>query len=554
MNSEEIIRRYNQLVSNRKTLDDTYQAIEKFVVPFRGEFFRPMSSEHEVEWRRRQIYDSTAPNAANLLASQIHGDLTSPSLRWFSLTFRDENLRDNTEAMTWLEACEGVVWQALQESDFNTEGAEVYLDLVSFGNATITEEPVSQTEWKGLNFSAIPVREAYFELDAEGKVLRLYRLMQYTVLQMIDKFGKENIPDDILNGSDDVDMKHDIVFCIYQRLDKKDVDTSKVMAPELRPVGYQYVMYNSKEVIGEEGGYYEMPAFVTPWQRVSGSRHGFSPAMIALSDILQLNEVVAQTSEARAKAIDPATLTTENGLISDLDLNAGGLTIVSSLDEIRTMESSARFDQADAEIDRLQKSINRIFFVDKLELKDSPAMTATEVQVRYERMQRLMGPTLGRIQSNFLEPLIKRTFMILIRAGQMPEMPEMVVDADLDIEYIGPLPRAQKSEQAQSIEMWLNTIASLGELFPSMLDVPNPDEIAKKLGELRGVPFSLMNDEEEVAKMREEKQARQQAQEQMIQMQEGGKAMQEMAAGKAAMGEQDNVTPIAGQGSAGAAK
>lgn len=547
MNSEEIIRRYDQLVSNRKTLDDTYQAIEKFVVPFRGEFFKPMSSELEVEWRRRQIYDSTAPNAANLLASQIHGDLTSPSLRWFSLTFRQKELRDNTEAMTWLEECEEVVWQALMESDFNTEGAEVYLDLVSFGTATITEEPVSDTEWKGLNFSAVPVRESYFELDAEGNVLRLYRLMQYTVLQMIDKFGRENIPDDILNGDDNVDQKHDIVFCIYEREDMKDADTSKVMVPELRPVGFQYVMYNSKENIGDEGGYYEMPAFITRWQKASGSRHGYSPAMIALSDILQLNEVVAQTSEARAKAIDPATLTTENGLISDLDLSAGGLTIVSSLDEIRTMESSARFDQADAEIDRLQRSINQIFFVDKLQLKDSPAMTATEVQVRYERMQRLMGPTLGRIQADFLDPLIRRTFMILIRAGQMPEMPEVVADADLDIEYIGPLPRAQKSEQAQSIEMWLGTIAQLGELFPSMLDVPNPDEIAKKLAELRGVPFSLLNDEEDIAKMREEKQARQQAQEQLMAMQEGGKGMQEMAAGQEAMDAQKgNVTPIAG--------
>lgn len=547
MNSEEIIRRYDQLVSNRKTLDDTYQAIEKFVVPFRGEFFKPMSSELEVEWRRRQIYDSTAPNAANLLASQIHGDLTSPSLRWFSLTFRQKELRDNTEAMTWLEECEEVVWQALMESDFNTEGAEVYLDLVSFGTATITEEPVSDTEWKGLNFSAVPVRESYFELDAEGNVLRLYRLMQYTVLQMIDKFGRENIPDDILNGDDNVDQKHDIVFCIYEREDMKDADTSKVMVPELRPVGFQYVMYNSKENIGDEGGYYEMPAFITRWQKASGSRHGYSPAMIALSDILQLNEVVAQTSEARAKAIDPATLTTENGLISDLDLSAGGLTIVSSLDEIRTMESSARFDQADAEIDRLQRSINQIFFVDKLQLKDSPAMTATEVQVRYERMQRLMGPTLGRIQADFLDPLIRRTFMILIRAGQMPEQPEVVADADLDIEYIGPLPRAQKSEQAQSIEMWLGTIAQLGELFPSMLDVPNPDEIAKKLAELRGVPFSLLNDEEDIAKMREEKQARQQAQEQLMAMQEGGKGMQEMAAGQEAMDAQKgNVTPIAG--------
>jgi hypothetical protein len=536
MDAGEIKTRYDQLVSLRRTLDSTYDCIQKYVVPFRGEFFKPESSEHEVEWRRRQIFDSTAPNAANLLAAQIHGNLTSPSVRWFSLRFRRAVLNDNVQANTWLEECEDILWQTLIESDFNLEAAEIYTDLTSFGTGCIVEEVVSEMEWKGLNFTSVPVREMYFEPGAEGGVLRLYRRLQFTVLQMIDKFGRENVPQHLLDA-DDVDMKHDIIFCIFLRDQYKDADTTKPIAADKRPVGYKYVIHNSGETIGDEGGYYEMPAFITRWQKVSGSRYGYSPAFVALSDILQLNEVVAQTSEARAKAIDPATLTTENGLISDLDLSPGGLTIVSSLDEIRTMESTQRFDQADAEIDRLQRSINRIFFIDKLELKDSPAMTATEVNVRYERMQRLLGPTLGRLQADFLDPLIRRTFMILIRAGQMPEMPEVVKDADLDVEYIGPLPMAQRGEQAQNIEMWINGIASLAQVYPQMMDIPNADEVAKFLGKLRGVPASLMNDEEMIASTREEKQKRQEAVEQVQMAQEGGRAMQEMAQGRQAMDE-----------------
>ena len=168
MDAQQIRRRFDQLVAQRKTLDDTYQTIEKFVVPFRGEFFKPMTSMLEVEWRRRQIYDSTAPNAANLLAAQIHGNLTSPSVRWFSLRFRQEDLNDDTGAMTWLEECEDRVWQALIESNFNLEAAEVYMDLVSFGTAAIIEEPVSQVEWKGVDFSSVPIRECYFEQNAAG--------------------------------------------------------------------------------------------------------------------------------------------------------------------------------------------------------------------------------------------------------------------------------------------------------------------------------------------------------------------------------------------------
>ena len=552
MKAQDIRNRYDQLVSLRKTLDWTLDTIQKYVAPFKGEFFKPETSEHEVEWRRRQIFDSTAPNAANLLAAQIHGNLTSPSVRWFALRFRQEDLNDNTAAVKWLEECEDRLWQALIESDFNLEAAEIYQDLTSFGTGCIVEEPVSQTEWKGLNFTAVPVRQCYFEPDAEGGVLRFYRLLQYTYLQMVDKFGIDNIPPELLtedqkDDGGDVDRKHDVIFCIYTRMDKKDVDVTGMLAPEQRPIGYKYILHDSAQEfkleeadreLGTEGGYYEMPAFMTRWQKVSGSRYGFSPAFVALSDILQLNEVVAQTSEARAKAIDPSIITTENGLISDLDLNSGGLTIVSSLDEIKVFETEyARFDQADNEIERLQASIRATFFIDKLELKDSPAMTATEVQVRYEKMQRLLGPTLGRLQADFLDPLIRRTFMILIRAQQMPEMPESVADADLDIEYIGPLPRAQKSEQAQSIEMWVNGIAQLAEIYPEMMDIPDTDAVQKKLAELRGVPMSLLNDDEDIKAAREEKAARQKAVEEVAMAQEGGKAMQSMAEGQTAADE-----------------
>ena len=81
----------------------------------------------------------------------------------------------------------------------------------------------------------------------------------------------------------------------------------------------------------------------------------------------------------------------------------------------------------------------------------------------------------------------------------------------------------------------MGTIAQLGQLYPAMLDVPDTDAVVKKLGELRGVPFSLLNDDEDLAKVREERQARQQAAETLAAAQAGGDAMQSMAAGRQAM-------------------
>ena len=162
MNGEDIRLRFDSLESLRKTLDDTLQAIEKFILPFRGEFFRPMTSEFEVEWRRRKIYDSTAVVACNLLAAQIHSNLTSPSVKWFALRFRDEDVNTMQEVMEWLDKVEEMVWQAILESDFNMEIAETYLDLCGFGTACLFEEEVDEEEWNGVNFTAVPIRDSYF--------------------------------------------------------------------------------------------------------------------------------------------------------------------------------------------------------------------------------------------------------------------------------------------------------------------------------------------------------------------------------------------------------
>ena len=134
MDGLEIRKRYDTLVSQRKTVEDVWEIINKLVVPFRGDFFRDISSEHSVTWRdNREVFDSTAIDACNTLAASIHGSLTSPAIRWFELQFRDQNLNEDRDSRAWLEAAAEKCFYALQDSNFNLEANETYLDLVSYG-------------------------------------------------------------------------------------------------------------------------------------------------------------------------------------------------------------------------------------------------------------------------------------------------------------------------------------------------------------------------------------------------------------------------------------
>jgi hypothetical protein len=156
MDSKEIVKRFDQVQSQRSTVEQTWETIESFVVPYRGRFFKELNNDHEVEWRRRDVFDSTAIMDAQNLSASIHGNLTSPSVKWFNLRFRNDQLNDDVDASKWLEECEERVYQALMDSAFNLEISECYLDLVSFGTSVLVEEVDEKNGmYDGLNFQAI---------------------------------------------------------------------------------------------------------------------------------------------------------------------------------------------------------------------------------------------------------------------------------------------------------------------------------------------------------------------------------------------------------------
>ena len=139
MNNLEIKKRFNALeLERRGSVEQLWDLIERFCLPFRGDFYQSLNSEHEVDWHRRDIYDATAVFAIQSLAARLQGDLTSPSQKWFDLRFRDPTVAENDKAMEWLEDVSNRIHEALQDSNFNIEIAESYIDLVGFGTAVIS--------------------------------------------------------------------------------------------------------------------------------------------------------------------------------------------------------------------------------------------------------------------------------------------------------------------------------------------------------------------------------------------------------------------------------
>ena len=505
MNPSQVLTRLASLKTERNNIDGLYDLIERYVRAFTGQFYRSNTGEMSVDWRSRQLYDSTAGVACGQLAASIHGSLTPPLVKWLNLVFESADLNKDQAAAEWLEECSNLCYQALQESDFHLEMNKTYLDITSWGMAFIIEEEVGEMTGK-LNFTTSPIKESYYEEGEDGQPRAFYRVMNWTPSKCVDKFG-DDCPEAIRTKYDNgkVSDVEEIVFAIWKRDDAPELDVSKPIAPELREWGYQYVYSKGKERIGEEGGYYERPVFAPKWLESSDSKFGISPATRAMPDILSINQLVEVILTAAEKAIDPPTWAEEAGIFGDIDMTAGGLTIVRDKDSFGTLDFGGRFDVSQLTKEDLRESIREAFHANDLQLKESPAMTATEAMARMELMQRVLGATFGYLKSYMLDPLIQRTFSILYRANKLPPAPESVVNADaqMDIEYLGTMARAQKQDGVASITGILNDLALIGEMFPEALDIPDIDAAVRYLFDARNLPKNLMKGEDEVIEKRE---------------------------------------------------
>jgi len=516
---EYIKKRCANLESVRATWEDHWQEILDYVMPRKADVTFVRSKG---EKRTEVLYDSTAITANNLLAASLQGTLTSASLPWFHLKLRDTELNQNRDVQLWLEDSAKRMYEIFNESNFNTEVHELYLDLVSIGTGAIfVEEGSKGFDKEGIHFNCLHIAEYFIQENINGKVDTLYRKYKLTARQAIQEFGEENVGEKILES---VKEKPDKEFNFIHAVEPtEDYERAVGKSNTKLPVHSCHVCTEDKMVV-RTGGYNEFPYLVPRWSKATGEIFGRSPSYNALPDIKTLNKAVEIGLKAWAKAIDPPLLVQDDGVIGRVRMTPAGITVVRHDGAIKPLQIGSNWQITDMKENQLRTSIRQAYYSDQLQLQDGPQMTATEVQVRYELMQRLLGPTLGRFQSEFLNPLIERTFGIMLRAGALLPEPEVIQGQKIDVEYVGPLARSQRMEESVAIDRLYELAMNVVQVDPSIMDNINHDEAIRLRGDLLGVPKIILRARDEVGELREQRQQAQMAQQQAQQQQQAAQA------------------------------
>jgi hypothetical protein len=499
--ADAILRKADLMVAQRATFDQHWREIAERILP-RSNLFQRYQERGEKATER--VFDATATLALERFSAAMESMLTPRTQRWHKLRTLDAGMADNPAVKSYLDSVTEILFNAryAPTANFASQTNEAYMSLGAFGTgAMFIDEMMGQ----GLRYRAVHLSELYIAENHQGVIDTVYRKFPMTLRQFAQRFGQDKMSQRQKGMLDkDPEQCIDIIHAVHPNDEMEDRKKNY----RGMPIASCYVNVETREVV-DEGGFRTMPYAVGRYVTAPKEVYGRSPAMTVLPDIKMLNEMSKVSIRAAHKMVDPPLLLQDDGALQAFDLRPGALNY-GGVDEqgrqlVHAMTPSGRIDIGLEMMDQRRKVINDAFLVTLFQiLVDAPNMTATEAMLRAQEKGALLAPTMGRQQSEFLGPLIERELDLLARAGNLPPMPRelMEMGAEVDIEYVSPLNRAQRADEGVAILRTLESVASLAQIDPSVMMVFDPMLIARELAEINGVPQKVLRTTEQVDEMK----------------------------------------------------
>lgn len=493
------LSRYKKARNTRANWDEHWFDVARYVIPNKENVY-DFKTRSKGDKKNLRLYDSSARHYNELLASALHSMLTNPSVQWFELTTGDREIDANKDVMEYLQKTVRMIHQLLNNTNFQTEIHEVYLDLGCFGTGAML---IDEHEENIINFMSRPIYQFYIEENHNGEVDTFYIEIPYTGRQLVQKYGEKNIPEKVLKVIEkDESKEHNVIMVVCPNEEK---DNSKKDASGML---YKSIHILDKECyILKEGGFQEFPAVFPRWIKDSMETYGRSPAMKSLPEIKMVNAMMRTIIRAAQKQVDPPLMIPDDGFMN-FNIKPGGLNPYRSgtgnTDKVYPIETGGQIGLGLEMVRDTRDRIKESFFIDQLQLREGPQMTATEVNARTDEHLRLLGPILGRLHFELLQPLITRIIGIMKRKGELPpNPPEALQGITPQVFYSSQIARAQRIAEGNNWNRFLEPVMAMAQFKPEVLDNFDSDGAFKYLAGIYGAPTETMLDEDDVESLRE---------------------------------------------------
>jgi len=508
-------RRWSELTPIRLPWEQEWSGIAEFVDPTRLR----LTTRDERPVSRRSILDASGTLSFRTLKSGMHSGITSPARPWFRLRTKDPDLREFAPVKTYLNLVETKMRETFAASNIYTSFHTGYGDLALFGQPCGILVPDDDSV---VRMHQLTPGTFWIARDDAGRLTTMYRRFRWSVQRIVGRFGYENCSRHIQSAYDRAryDQSHDIWHAIEPRLNRNPRSHARWDMPFLS--NYWEDQGGDGKMLSE-GGFETNPLVGPAWELSADDNYGCGPASVALGDVKMLQKEQARKLEGIDKLVRPPMVGPTSMRGKAASLLPGGITYVDAMNDRATFRPAmdVRLSLADLreDIREVQARLSRIFYEDLfLMLSNMDGIqprNVMEIAERKEEKLLALGPVLENIYAGQLEPVIDRTYQLLNERGELPPPPmELQGDEDepreLEIEYTSILAQAQKAVATGGIERGWAFAGQIAAVKPEVLDKLDEDETVDQYFEMLGVS-SITRSDDEVARIREQRQQAQQA-------------------------------------------
>lgn len=510
------LKRHAERKAERQRHEATYRECYDYVHPARGTGFDGSSTTMDAnaeQVKRARVLSSVATDAAeNLTANMVSGVVPANS-RWFEMSV--DGAGDAEER--WLSEVSDTIWQNIHSANFDAEVFDSMFDVVAAGwCALYIDEDRKQG---GFTFEAWPMSQCFIASTRPGGPVDIVsREYQLSAEQAATAFGLSALSE---KTRDLVMSKPDTMIDFVHVIEPRPVYLPGAVLAKNLPISSTVIEAAARHPV-RESGYHEMPVVVPRWSRLPKSAYATGPVASALPDIRLLNRLRANELSATELAVAGMWIAEDDGVLNPKTIKVGPRRVIfaNSVDSMKPLLTGSDFNVAFTAEERLERAIRKRLLADQLQPQDGPAMTATEVHVRVALIRQLLGPVFGRLQAEFLQPLVERCFGIAYRAGVLGVAPPALAGRSFHVKYISPMARSQRLEDVTAIERYGLFVGQQVQAgFQQAADLYDADEASRAVADGLGVPKKIVPDAKRVQALREGRKADAQQQQQAMQQQ-----------------------------------
>jgi hypothetical protein len=442
------------------------------------------------------IFDETAVVGVQEFSSRMIQGIVPSNVRWARLepapaAVAEMDEEQIKEVQMVLDDVNEYMFEVINSSNFSQETHEAFLDL-AIGTASMTVEEGDAIQ--PIKFNAVPLSQVALEQGPYDSVGAQYR--------------KRNVRADMIktiwpNATLNTELTRMAREKPHQEVTVTEVTYRDWTLPN--EYVYYYCVYLKKDghKLYKEtySGLGSNPWVTFRWAKTSGEVYGRGPVYNSLAAIKTANLTVQLILENAELALSGVWQGDDDGVLNPANIRLIPGTVIPRSPGSRGLEAlqfPGSFDVSQLVLSEMRHNINKALYNETLGRREGTPISATEVAERMAELSRTLGATYGRLQSEFVYPVVQRVLYLLRKQGRI-EIPT-VDGREIRIRAVSPMMRAQRNED---ITQHINFAQVTGQLFGPQLvqTIINPTKFAQKIASWYEVDGALLRDETEQAQL-----------------------------------------------------